>query len=63
MEFQGKLFEYKALETVLDKNFIDDFDRQFFSLKPLLADDPRKPKRRGRKKRSCGRIRFAYKVF
>ncbi len=50
-EFGGKPFEYKALETLFDKSFTDDFDREFFKLKPLSADDPRKPKRRGRKKK------------
>ena len=49
-EFEGKPFEYKALESLFDKNFTDDFDREFFKLKPLPSDDPRKPKRRGRKK-------------
>ena len=50
-EFKGKPFEYKELEALFDNNFTEDFDREFFSLKPLSSDDPRKPKRRGRKKK------------
>jgi hypothetical protein len=50
-EFEGKPFEYKELETLFEKNFISDFERQFFNLAPLSTDDPRKPKRRGRKKK------------
>jgi hypothetical protein len=50
-EFQGKPFEYKELEVLFEKNFINDFERQFFNLAPLSTDDPRKPKRRGRKKK------------
>jgi hypothetical protein len=50
-EFEGKPFEYKDLEALFEKNFIDDFSRQFFNLPPLQADDPRKPKRRGRRKK------------
>lgn len=50
-EFEGKPFEYKAFESLLDKNLIDDFERGFFNLKPLQVGDPRKPKQRGRKKK------------
>ncbi|MDR1044122.1 MAG: hypothetical protein LBP33_03265 [Candidatus Adiutrix sp.] len=52
-EFQGRPFEYKALEALFDKHFIDDYDRAFFNLKPLPANDSRKPKRRGRKKKEA----------
>jgi len=48
--FKGQPFEYKDLEVLLDKHFIDDFDREFFKLEPLSAHDPRRSKRRGRKK-------------
>ncbi|MCL2028997.1 MAG: hypothetical protein FWG97_01035 [Deltaproteobacteria bacterium] len=50
-EFKGKPFEYKELEALFDNNFMDDFDREFFGLKPLSVDDPRKPKRRGRRRK------------
>ena len=50
-EFQGQPFEYKTLEALFDKHFTDDFDREFFKLNPLPANDPRKPKKRGRKKK------------
>jgi hypothetical protein len=50
-EFKGKPFEYKDLEALFDKNFIDDFSREFFNLPILQANDPRKPKRRGRRKK------------
>jgi hypothetical protein len=50
-EFEGKPFEYKELETLFEKNFTSDFERQFFNLVPLSKDDPRKPKRRGRKRK------------
>ncbi|MDR1397691.1 MAG: hypothetical protein LBJ14_08170 [Desulfarculales bacterium] len=49
-EFQGKSFEYQELLAVFDKNLVLDFDREFFSLKPLPADNKNKPKTRGRKK-------------
>jgi hypothetical protein len=50
-EFEGKPFEYKKLEALFDRNFVSDFERQFFNLPLLTSDDPRKPKRRGRKKK------------
>jgi hypothetical protein len=50
-EVEGKSFEYKDLEELFEKNFINDFERQFFNLAPLSKDDPRKPKRRGRRKK------------
>ena len=50
-EFQGKAFKYEALEKILDEKLVDDFERDFFSLSPLPADDSRRPKKRGRKKR------------
>ena len=50
-EFQGKAFEYQALEKILEENLISDSERQFFNLQPLAEDDPKRPKKRGRKKR------------
>lgn len=50
-EFQGKRFEYTDLDTLLEKHLVLDFDRQFFDLNVLPENDPRRPKRRGRKKR------------
>ena len=52
-EFEGKPFEYADLEALFDKNFTEDFDRNFFNLKPLPPDDPRKTKKRGRKKKEA----------
>ena len=50
-EFEGKAFEYIDLQALFDKHLISDFDRQFFNLSPLTEDDPRRPKKRGRKKK------------
>jgi hypothetical protein len=50
-EYKGKPFEYAAFESLLESKLVDDFDREFFGLKPLSADDPRRPKKRGRRKR------------
>jgi hypothetical protein len=49
-EFQGKKFEYNELKTLLDANLVDDFERKFFSFTPLAVDDPKRPKKRGRRK-------------
>ncbi|MDR2788230.1 MAG: hypothetical protein LBD06_07700 [Candidatus Accumulibacter sp.] len=49
-EFQGKPFDYHELKTLLDGNLIFDFDRKFFGLAELDGNDPRRPKKRGRKK-------------
>ena len=49
-EFQGKEFKYNELKALLDANLIADFDRKFFNIQALAADDPRRPKKRGRKK-------------
>lgn len=52
-EFQGKQFMYSSFENILEEKLILDFDRQFFGLRPLPLNDPRRPKRRGgRKKKS-----------
>jgi len=48
-EFQGKPFTYDAFQALLSENLIADFDREFFGLNALAADDPRRPKKRGRK--------------
>ncbi|MDL2279033.1 hypothetical protein LJC15_00010 [Desulfovibrio sp. OttesenSCG-928-G11] len=50
-EFEGKAFEYSSLLALFDKHLISDFDRQFFNLPPLAEDDPRRPKKRGRRKK------------
>jgi len=50
-EFEGKPFEYSTLSALFDKHLISDFDRKFFNLSPLAEDDPRRPKRRGRRKK------------
>jgi hypothetical protein len=50
-EFQDKPFEYKDFQALLDTHLADDFDRAFFGLQVLSADDPRRPKKRGRRKR------------
>lgn len=50
-EFEGKPFEYNALQRMLDEHLITNFDREFFGLRPLPEDDPRRPKKRGRKKK------------
>ncbi|MDR1987634.1 MAG: hypothetical protein LBQ24_02485 [Candidatus Peribacteria bacterium] len=49
-EFQGKEFKYSELKALLDSNLISDYDRKFFGLAELAVDDPRKPKKRGRRK-------------
>lgn len=48
-EFEGKPFEYDSFKALLDEHLIADFDREFFGLMPLAENDPRRPKRRGRK--------------
>ena len=50
-EFEGKAFEYEELKALFDKHLISDFDRQFFGLPTLTEDDPRRPKKRGRRKK------------
>ena len=50
-EFEGKRFEYDTLQSLLEEHLITDFDREFFGLKTLAADDTRRPKKRGRKKK------------
>lgn len=50
-EFEGKAFEYAELQALFDKHLISDFDRQFFGLSPLTEEDPRRPKKRGRRKK------------
>jgi hypothetical protein len=49
-EFQGKKFEYSELKNLLDEHLISDYERKFFDLSELAADDPRRPKKRGRRK-------------
>jgi hypothetical protein len=49
-EFKGKKFEYGEFKTLLATHLVDDFERKFFDLAVLAADDPRRPKKRGRKK-------------
>jgi hypothetical protein len=51
-EFEGKPFEYDEFKALVDNHFTDDFERTFFGLAPLSADDPRRPKRRGRRKKN-----------
>ena len=51
-EFKGKSFTYSDFETIIEENLISDYDRDFFGIKPLAENDPRRPKRRGRKKAS-----------
>ena len=48
-EFEGKSFTYDAFKDLLEKHLITNFDRQFFGFQPLAENDPRRPKRRGRK--------------
>lgn len=48
-EFKGKHFTYTDFEELLDKHLVSDFDRGFFGLTILAADDERRPKKRGRK--------------
>lgn len=48
-EFKGKHFVYTDLEKLFEKHLISDFDREFFGLTVLAADDERRPKKRGRK--------------
>ena len=52
-EFEGKRFEYDTLQSLLEEHLTTDFDREFFGLKALAADDPRRPKKRGRKKKEA----------
>ena len=52
-EFEGKPFEYSTLERMLDEHLLTNYDREFFGLKALPEDDPRKPKKRGRKKKEA----------
>jgi hypothetical protein len=49
-EFQGVRFTYIDLKLKLEDKLITDFDRNFFGLEVLAANDPRRPKQRGRKK-------------
>jgi hypothetical protein len=49
-EFQGKKFDYNDLRTLLDEHLISDYERKFFDLSELAVDDPRRPKKRGRRK-------------
>jgi hypothetical protein len=51
-EFGGKSFEYSELATLLDTHLVTDFDRNFFALSPLAETDPRRPKKRGRRKKA-----------
>ena len=48
-EYEGKPFEYTTLQAKLEEVLRTDFDRGFFGFPPLAADDPRRPKPRGRK--------------
>ena len=50
-EYQGKPFEYTDLHKLLDSKLTTDFEREAFQLEPLPASDPRKPKKRGRRKK------------
>lgn len=54
-EFEGKPFEYTALLALFDKHLISDYERQFFNLSPLAEDDPRRPKKRGRRKKETSK--------
>lgn len=49
-EYQGKDFEYDDFKKILDEKLTSDFEREFFGFQPLSTDDPRRPKKRGRKK-------------
>lgn len=51
-KYEGKPFEHKDLQGALDEALTADEDRTFFGFKPLAADDPRRPKKRGRKAKS-----------
>ncbi len=50
-KFEGKPFQYEDLRDTLNEVLIADTERTFFDLAILPADDPRRPKRRGRKPR------------
>lgn len=54
VKYQGKRFDYDELERELSEYLISDFDRQFFGLEPLAEHDQRRPKKRGRKKKTEG---------
>lgn len=51
-EFKGKAFDYETLLKVFDRLLVKDYDRQFFGLTPLAEDDPKRPKKRGRRKKA-----------
>lgn len=51
-EYEGKPFEYADFQQLMDSKLTTDFEREAFQLDPLPSGDPRKPKKRGRKKKT-----------
>ncbi|MDL2268616.1 hypothetical protein LJC41_01370 [Desulfosarcina sp. OttesenSCG-928-G17] len=49
-KYKGKNFKYDDFHKLLEQTLVNDFERNFFGFSPLAEDDPRRPKRRGRKK-------------
>ncbi len=50
LSFEGNPFEYEEFSKILDEKLTNDFDRTAFKLEVLAENDPRRPKKRGRKK-------------
>ena len=50
-DYEKNPHEYTNIINTLSEILISDFDRQFFGLEPLAEDDPKRPRRRGRRKK------------
>jgi len=49
-KYEGNYFEYEDFRNTLAEQLTADFDREFFGFDILPIDDPRRPKKRGRKR-------------